>query len=203
MNQLYLYPLWLRLWHWLNAALFLVLIATGVSLHYAGPGWLIPFSSAVPVHNTAGILLTLSWLLFVIVNPRSSNARHYRLQLRTLPGELWRQLHYYLHGIFTDAPHPFNVSARRKLNALQQLSYWGALVGLMPILILSGWGFLLSPWLPATLFGVGTIWLVAIAHLASSWLLVLFVIVHLYMITTGATPWSNLHAMLTGWHTEP
>lgn len=202
MSQLYLYPLWLRLWHWLNAALFLVLVATGVSLHYAGPGWLIPFDTAVPIHNTAGILLTLSWLLFVAVNPRSSNARHYRVRLRTLPADLWRQVHYYLYGIFTQAPHPFEVQRDRKLNALQQLSYWGAMAALMPVLIVSGWGFLLAPWLPPTLLGVGTIWLIAIMHLASSWLLVLFVIVHLYMITTGTTPWSNLRAMITGWHTD-
>jgi thiosulfate reductase cytochrome b subunit len=35
-----------------------------------------------------------------------------------------------------------------------------------------------------------------------SWLLALFLLVHLYIITTGDTLWSNLRAMLTGWHRD-
>jgi thiosulfate reductase cytochrome b subunit len=87
-----------------------------------------------------------------------------------------------------------------KLNPLQKLSYLGAMALLMPLLILSGWGFLFAPHLPETLFGIGAIWIVAMVHLTVSWLLALFLLVHLYIITTGDTLWSNLRAMLTGWH---
>ena len=34
-RRFYLSPLWLRLWHWLNALCFLVLIATGLSMHFS------------------------------------------------------------------------------------------------------------------------------------------------------------------------
>lgn len=202
MSDLYLYPVWLRLWHWLNAALFVVLIATGVSMHYAGLSWLIPFRVAVAVHNAAGILLTLAWIGFVIANARSPNAQHYRIVWRTLIGDLITQSRYYAWGIFRGEAHPFHVSAGRKFNALQTLSYLGAMYLLMPLLILSGWGFLLAPWLPETVNGLVTLWLVAIAHLASSYLLVLFVLVHLYIITIGESVFTNLRAMLTGWHRE-
>jgi thiosulfate reductase cytochrome b subunit len=201
MSALYLYPIWLRLWHWGNALLFLTLVVTGVSMHY-GLAWLVPFQVAVPVHNAAGILLTLFWLAFLAGNLWGGNGKYYLLDLRTLPRDLLAQSGYYLRGIFTGAPHPFHVSAEHKLNALQALSYIGVMYLLMPALIVSGWAFLLSTALPATVFGVGTVWIVAMVHLATSWMLALFLIVHLYIITTGATPTSNLRAMLTGWHRE-
>ena len=37
-KRIYLYPIWIRLWHALNALMFLVLIITGISLHYATAG---------------------------------------------------------------------------------------------------------------------------------------------------------------------
>lgn len=201
MPALYLYPVWLRLWHWINAALFLTLMVTGVSMHYSLT-WLVPFDAAVPIHNTSGVLLTVSWLVFVAGNLWGGNGKHYRVDLRRLPRDLFEQSRYYLYGIFVGAPHPFQVTAEHKLNALQTLSYIGVMFGLMPLLILSGWSFLFSNALPETLFGVGTVWIIAMTHLATSWLLVLFLIVHMYIITTGATPTTNLKAMVTGWHEE-
>ncbi|NCA70997.1 MAG: cytochrome B [Sphingobacteriia bacterium] len=200
MTTLYLYPLWVRVWHWLNAILFLVLIASGVSLHYAGTTWLMPFATARILHNVAGILLTLGWIGFVIANARTANGRHYRIRPRTLIGDLIAQTRYYLHGIFRGEPHPFHVEPERKFNALQQLSYLGVMYGLMPLLILSGWGFLFAVYLPPTLFGLGSVWVVALTHVAVSYLLVLFLVTHLYIITTGETVFANLRAMLTGWH---
>ncbi|AGA90640.1 thiosulfate reductase cytochrome B subunit (membrane anchoring protein) [Thioflavicoccus mobilis 8321] len=202
MTALYLYPGWLRLWHWINAVLFVVLIASGVSLHYAGAAELLPFDVARIVHNVAGILLTLTWIGFVAGNLVTSNGRHYRIRLRGLGRRTWDQTFYYLVGIFRGDPHPFQVTETMKLNPLQQLSYVAAMFLLMPLLILSGWGFLLSVRLPETLFGLGTIWIVAGIHVVVSYLLVLFVLVHLYVITTGARVTTNLRAMLTGWHRE-
>jgi thiosulfate reductase cytochrome b subunit len=74
--------------------------------------------------------------------------------------------------------------------------------GLMPALIISGWAFLFSVYLPETLFGVGSLWVVAMAHVVTSYLLALFLLVHIYIITTGETVFSNLRAMVTGWHRE-
>ena len=201
MTELYLYPIWLRAWHWLNALLFLLSLATGVSMHFS-PGWLIPFDVAVPLHNASGILLTVSWGVFVVGNLVGGNGKHYLINLRTLPMDLWRQVRYYGYGIFVNAPHPFHVSADHKLNALQALSYVGVMYGLVPLLILSGWAYLLSPHLPDTLFGIGTVWIIAMAHLALAWMMLLFFVVHIYIITTGETVLTNIKAMLTGWHRE-
>ena len=202
MTSLYLYPGWVRIWHWLNALLFLVLILSGVSLHYAGTPWLLDFETAVPLHNAAGILLTLGWIGFVIGNLRTGNGQHYRLRFKGLVTRLIEQSRYYALGIFRGDPHPFHVTQEAKFNTLQQLSYLGVMYGLMPLLILSGWSFLFSVYLPETLFGVGAVWVVAMLHILTSYLLVLFLLAHLYIITTGETVLTNLRAMITGWHRE-
>ena len=201
MSELYLYPVWLRAWHWLNALLFLTSLVTGISMHFA-LGWLIPFDVAVPVHNTSGILLTVSWAAFLVGNAIGGNGKHYLINLRALPRDLYRQVRYYVYGIFVNEPHPFHVSKDQKLNVLQALSYIGVMYGLMPLLIISGWAFLFSAELPDTVFGVGTIWVVAMAHLLLAWMMLLFLVVHVYIITTGETPTTNLKAMVTGWHRE-
>jgi thiosulfate reductase cytochrome b subunit len=201
MSALYLYPVWLRAWHWLNAIVFFASLLTGLSMHFA-MGWLIPFDVAVPVHNTSGILLTISWVAFLIGNLIGGNGKHYLVNLRALPMDLFRQVRYYVYGIFVNEPHPFHVSAEHKLNALQTLSYVGVMYGLMPLLIISGWAFLFSGELPDTLFGIGSIWIVAMAHLLLAWMMLLFIVVHMYIITTGETPTTNLKAMVTGWHRE-
>ncbi len=203
MTGLYLYPIWLRAWHWLNALLFIVLIISGASMHFGGSALLMPFNTAVTVHNTAGILLSLTWLAFMIGNAMTANKRHYRVTLRGLPQRLFAQMRYYGYGIFHNAPHPFHVTAEMKLNTLQQLSYIGVMYGLMPVLVISGWLFLFSNYLPNTLFGIGSVWLIAMIHLTIAYGLALFLLVHIYIITTGDTPTTNLRAMITGWHPFP
>ena len=51
-ERLYLYPIWIRLWHWTNAILCLVLIISGVSLQYSNPEYpIIRFDIAVTMSN--------------------------------------------------------------------------------------------------------------------------------------------------------
>ncbi len=57
-RRYYLYPAWLRMWHWLNSIGFIVLNVTGLSMHFSdfeGPN--ISFATAMSVHNVAGIIL--------------------------------------------------------------------------------------------------------------------------------------------------
>jgi thiosulfate reductase cytochrome b subunit len=202
MKALYLYSGWVRAWHWLNALLFLTLMLTGASMHFSGSRWLIPFETARPLHNIAGVLLGFGWVWFVVANWRSDNRRHYRIRLRGLLGRLWEQSRYYAVGIFRNDPHPFHPTESEKLNELQKLTYIGVMYGLMPILFASGFAFLLVPYLPATLLGIGSVWVVAMVHLTVAYLLALFLVTHLYVITTGDTVLANLKAMITGWHVE-
>lgn len=40
---------------------------------------------------------------------------------------------------------------------------------------------------------------VALVHTAAAYIVMAFMIVHVYLTTTGRTPLSNIKAMLTGW----
>ncbi len=202
MSASYLYPRWVRIWHWLNALLFAILIVSGGSLHFTGHPWLLDFATARPLHNIIGLLLIVSWVAFIIGNVMTDNGRHYRVQWRGFLGRLFTQGRYYAVGIFRNEPHPFHPSEAMKFNTLQQLSYIGVMYVLMPLLVVSGAAFLLAVYLPDTIFGLGSIWVVAMLHLTVAYSLVLFVLVHLYIITTGDTVTTNLRAMLTGWHRD-
>ena len=70
-KRLYLYPVWIRLWHILNALLFLALIVTGIALQFAGKGSsdpIIPFDKAVAWHNAAAVILMAFYVCFIIGN---------------------------------------------------------------------------------------------------------------------------------------
>ena len=67
-TRFYLYPLRLRVWHWANALTVMVLIATGISMHFSDvDNLLLSFRTATYIHNIAGIVLTALWLLFALI----------------------------------------------------------------------------------------------------------------------------------------
>ena len=64
-----MYPVWLRVWHWSNAILFVVLAYTGVRMHFGqrrGP--ILSFETAFNVHNLAGSLLVIVGVLYFVGN---------------------------------------------------------------------------------------------------------------------------------------
>ena len=53
-HRVYLFPLWIRVWHWTNATLMLLLLISGLSLHFADPAApVLDFNLAQRVHNVA------------------------------------------------------------------------------------------------------------------------------------------------------
>ena len=79
---MYLYPKWIRLWHVLNAVLFLVLIITGISMQYTGKensSYVVSFAKAVKLHNFAAIILIINYIIFVTGNLFTSNGRYYKI----------------------------------------------------------------------------------------------------------------------------
>ena len=63
-NKLYLYPGLIRIWHFLNAILIILLIISGLSMQYSDPlNPLFRFDLAVSMHNIAGFILIFDYLL--------------------------------------------------------------------------------------------------------------------------------------------
>jgi len=200
-ERVYLLPVWIRLWHWTNALLIITLAVTGVSLHFADPKLpLVEFSLAARVHDIAGIALVAAYGFFVIANIVSGNWWQY---VPKPPGVLARcmtQLRWYTYGIFKGEPHPYPVTKEVNFNAMQALIYWGVMYLLMPLLLLTGLIFLFPQFAPDKLFGVDGLLPVAVLHYLVGTAIILFMIAHMYLGTTGHTVTAMFKTMITGWH---
>lgn len=200
-DKIYLYPIWVRIWHWLNALLFLLLVFTGLSMHYAGvDSHLIPFNLSVEIHNISGITLVFNFLFFAFGNGITWNGKYYKIPRKGYLNMLWKQILYYSWGIFNKAPKPFPINQDRKFNPLQQFSYVVAMYIIVPLIIISGIGLLFPEITLTSLFGISGLWLTDSLHQVLSFFLIIFWLIHLYFCTIGKTPKSNFKSMIDGWH---
>ena len=202
-ERTYLFPAWIRLWHWLNAALILVLGMTGLSLHFADPALpLIGFELAVRIHNACGITLAITYLVFLIANAVSGNVRHFFPRGPGLFAALWTQLRWYAWGTFRGDPHPHAPTPDSPFNVLQAVTYAGVMYGLLPVLIVSGCVYLYPELAPTRLFGFDGLLPIALVHYLGAMLLLLFLLTHIYLGTTGHSIGQMFRAMISGWHTH-
>lgn len=191
----YLYTLPVRCWHWLNALCFAALIISGCALHWVSA----KFSLWVDVHNIAGVSLCVIWLGFILV-AICGNGHHFRVCWQGIVGRLIRQTRYYLYGIFRGEPHPEHASPASKFNILQQLGYIGVMFLLLPLLMVTGLLMMYPGYTPETLFALPGKQVVAWLHYALAAVMVAFIIVHLYLCSTGDTPGALIKGMLDGFH---
>ena len=207
MKKILLYPWWLRSWHWINVILFVLLIWTGVELHFARPGTAgLGFQTSRVLHNAAGILLTFNYLVFLLGNLLTKNGRYYLLNLGDITEGMVRQLRFYVWGIFRGEPHPYPHSEQRKFNPLQKISYTIVMYMILPLMIIGGWLMFFPDKVPEEIIGVPGRLFYALTHTFLGWLLGLFMMVHIYLGTTGNTPTELYKGILTGWvpaHGEP
>ena len=69
MKRTYLQPLPVRMWHWINALCFFVLIVTGAQIRYRDALNLMTFRSAVDIHNIFGFVLLGNFLVWGLTLP--------------------------------------------------------------------------------------------------------------------------------------
>ncbi|PID93789.1 MAG: cytochrome B [Bacteroidetes bacterium] len=197
-KKIYLYYQFERFWHWAQAALIFLLIVTGFEIH--STFHLFGYDTAVRWHNTAGWLLIGLIITAIFWHIVTGQWKNYVPTTK----KLWEQVLYYLFGIFRNAPHPTHKTITSKLNPLQRIVYLGLKVVILPAMVLSGLLYMFYRFPQGSRiasFSIGGIELetIAVIHTAGAFLVVAFVIIHLYLISTGSTPGSNLKAMITGW----
>jgi thiosulfate reductase cytochrome b subunit len=202
---MYLYPKWIRAWHLLNAAMFLILIITGLSMQYTdkeNAAYVVGFAKAVKWHNFAAIVLILNYILFVTGNLLTNNGRYYKISRKDFLSNLVKQFKYYSSGMFKGEKHPFPVTEERKFNPLQKLTYVLAMYVAFPLLIISGIGLLLPEITITTFFGISGLILTDILHITMGFFLSIFMVIHIYTCTLGAKPTSLFWGMISGYHRE-
>jgi thiosulfate reductase cytochrome b subunit len=200
-EKLYLYPLWLRLWHGFNALLIIFLIVTGISMQFSAPDQpFIRFDLAVSIHNLCGMLLTANYFFFLIGNFITPNGRYYKISLKGLFERLSRQFIYYTIGIFKHEKPPFPVTKDSKFNPLQQFTYVIAMYFLVPIVFVTGWALLYPEVVLTRLFGGSGLKINDFVHVIIGFFVSFFMIIHIYFCTIGATFVSNFKSMINGFH---
>jgi len=200
-EQVYLYPVWVRLWHLLNALLFLGLIFTGLCLQYSSVDYtIIPFKYAVTIHNIAGFILIANYLFFIFGNLLTPHGRYYQFHRAGMIKRLLNQGRYYSFGIFKNENAPYPISKKRKFNPLQKFSYVVVMYLFLPFLIITGIGLFFPELLPAKLFGFSGIHFMDLIHILTGFILSIFMVIHIYFCTIGKTPLANFKSMINGWH---
>lgn len=200
-DKQYLYPVWVRLWHWLNAILCLMLIITGISMQYSDPSYpIIRFDWAVAIHDYSGIMLTISYIMFVLGNLFTPNGRQYLFRLKSYYKNITRQARYYAFGIFKGEKPPFEITEDNKFNPLQRFSYVVIMYICIPVIIITGIGLLYPEVLLVNIFGNNSLHATDLVHVVFGFVVSIFMIVHIYFISVGKNPASNFASMFTGYH---
>jgi thiosulfate reductase cytochrome b subunit len=203
-RRVYMYSRYERGWHWLQASTIVVLVITGLEIHAPDVFHITGFETAVMVHRTLGFLLIANAFLGLLYHLMSGEIRQYFSSSRDFVPLAARQASFYMKGIFRGQPHPFEKRPERKLNPLQRVVYVAILNVLLPLQVITGlllWGA--HRW-PDTVGSIGGLATLAAVHTAGAWIFLTFMTAHVYLITAGRTPLSNLQAMIMGWEqTEP
>jgi thiosulfate reductase cytochrome b subunit len=201
--KIYLYPVWIRLWHVLNALMFLLLIFTGISLRYSSvDNALMRFDVAVAIHNVCAIIVTINYGVFVIGNLVTRNGKFYRKWRKNLVVNLWTQFRFYAVGIFNKEKHPFPITEKQKFNPLQKFAYVIVMYFGMPLLILSGLALFFPELMGANVFGISGLVFYDSLHIIVGFVLSLFLLIHIYTCTLGDKPGTLFKSMINGYHEE-
>ncbi len=200
MTRLYVHPLPVRLWHWINALGFVVLIVTGLQIRYGVLAGM-SFKTIVDVHNVTGFVLIADYCLWLgfyllsdkitVYHPDFNPTRHFR--------NVMRQLGYYGYGIFKGHPNPHHVSAYRKFNALQAMTYQVVMMVLVPLQFYTGLVLWDLQRFAGTVELLGGARVVDTIHVGLFIAFVIFILVHVYLTTLGRTASEHVKAMITGY----
>lgn len=197
MRPIYLYTRYERFWHWLQMILIAVLLLTGLEVH--GVYKLFGFEEAVAIHNFAGLTWLIAFAFFVFWVFTTGEWKQYVPTTK----KMLAVIRYYLIGIFKGEEHPVQKRKDAKHNPLQRITYLSLAALLLPLQMASGflyWSY--NSWQE---WGIDFIPLEAVAliHMAMAFAILQFIIIHVYMTTTGHTVSAHLKAMITGWEDVP
>jgi thiosulfate reductase cytochrome b subunit len=198
-ESVYMYRFYERLWHWTMATGVIILAITGLEIHYPGTIHILGLETAVRIHNILAVILVVNAALSLFYHVVTGEIKQFFRFNRKFIQEKLVHIYYYAYGIFKHEPHPINKTVERKLNPLQQLVYIGLLNILLPFQVVTGslmWA--VGQW-PETAAKFGGLTYLAPIHNFGSWFFLSFLVVHIYLTSTGHTPFANIKAMITGY----
>ncbi|HON52409.1 MAG TPA: cytochrome b/b6 domain-containing protein [Bacteroidales bacterium] len=195
-KKVYIYKAYERFWHWTQAFLVFFLAFTGFEIH--GTFEFFGFRNAVIYHNAAAVSFMILIVFTIFWHFTTGEWKQYVPTTKNIKA----QILYYAVGMFKNAPHPVHKTELSKLNPLQRIVYFLLKVVFIPLMVISGLLYMFYRYphngniVSINTEGLTTI---AVLHTLGAFIMIAFVVVHLYLITTGTTIFTNLKAMLTGY----
>jgi len=168
------------------------MLVTGFEIH--GTYKLLGFARADQLHPSAAWALITLWVFAIFWHFTTGEWRQYIPTMKNID----KVVRHYAWGIFQGEPHPFKVTRARKHNPMQAQAYLAVKVLINPLIWISGLAYLYYNELEAAgmALNLGTI---ALFHTIGAFMMLAFLIGHVYLITTGHTVTAHLKAMVTGW----
>ncbi len=205
MKRIYLHPAPIRLWHWINAAGFIIVILTGAQIRFGNILHLFSFETAVDIHSWTGFILIANYFIWLFYYLLTGKIKIYIPPLHH-PVEFLqrsiRQAKFYGYGILVGDENPHHSTQDNKFNPMQQISYLMIMAFLIPVQIITGlllWDpKLFSKWVSLA----GGIQIVDLIHVLLFIFFSAFIIVHFYLATLGHTTFAHIIAMFTGYEEE-
>jgi len=188
----YIYRGFERFWHWSQALLIFFLALTGFEMH--GSFTLFGFENTVRWHNIAAWAFLVLIIFAIFWHFVTGEWKQYIPTTKFIKA----QIEYYLTGIFRGAPHPTHKTVYNKFNPLQRLIYLGLKLLVIPTQVVTGFIYM-SYIYPNETLHVQGLTNIAIIHTLGAFILMAFVVAHVYLTTTGEKPLSGIKAMITGW----
>ncbi len=204
-EMVYVTPMPVRIWHWLNAFGIVTLCVTGLQIRF--PDYINIFGAykaAIRLHNTAGMVVSVSyilWLTYYMVIARSL-IRLYVPTLDDLKSGIFRQAYFYFLTYFLGKPNPHHSSPDSKFNPMQKAAYLVIMFILLPLVIFSGVLLMYVAPLREVLLLLGGIKMLVGSHFLLACCFTAFLCVHIYLATLGHTPLSHFRQMWNGWEEE-
>ncbi len=198
-EEVYMYDAYERFWHWLQTMIIVLLLFTGLVIHRPDIFGIVLLPLHGDVHNVLAVILVINAALSLFWHLASGEIRQFiprPMASSTMPS---CRPSTTCKASSRANEHPFEKTKDKKLNPLQQVTYFGLLNVLLPLQIITGalmWGVQQWPQ-AASLFG-GLPFL-APFHSLVAWLFASFIVAHVYLTTTGVTVFDDIQAMVTGW----
>lgn len=203
-QRLYINPLPVRIWHWINALGFVILILTGTQIRYQELFNILTFETAVKTHNWVAFTVIgnyFVWLGFYLFSDKIT-VYHPELNVKKFFDKAFKQILYYSYGIFRGAEKPHKVLPHDKFNPLQSITYQIVMLMVVPVQFVTG----IMMWdvkrFAVPIEMLGGIRNVDTVHVLVFIFFVSFTMVHAYMGALGHTPSAHFKEMFTGYEED-
>jgi len=201
-NRMYIYPLPVRVWHWINACGFVILILTGIQIRYAEMVHVITLPRAIVIHNYVGFIVIADFFIWLTYYLASGNVKAYIPDGPNLVALILKQARYYGYGIFIGRPNPHVATPENKFNPLQQLVYLAIMFIFLPAQMMSGLFLWQVKRYEEYINLLGGIKLLDTIHVLLFFFFTSYLFIHCYLATLGRTPLARFQAMFTGYEKE-